>query len=324
MYRLRNRAIATVFLLFICHLSAFPRNGPARGIEQASPPSPKPQEHDQSKLGADDKTKEIELIQLRLEKALTEQLQRDQKELGSRLQGEIKDHRDYLQRLDDKFYERFTYWVPLFTAALIAVSSIFVWFFGKTRNEAIESACKETAVRATDQATELAQKKVDEIVNPSAMTAKLETAMEDALDQIRRAADQSVADAEREVKAVKDQIRRVADQSVADAEREVKAVKEKIVANSSEVIIQALDESIRDKFKKELDLLQRVEKLEDQVSSLTSSLENQVSNLTSSLEELRRLLSTINPSPIQGRRIGVQRSQSASDLGLNIAGYKGP
>ena len=253
--------VAGLSLIASSHHSLYLEKKAGAG-EQASSITSNTSGVDRKSQSDEQKTQSIEVIQLRLEKILAEQTQSTKREMEASILGVLKEHREYLQTLDDKFYERFSFWMPVFTTAIgVIMAGLFLWYFGKTRKEAFDSAKSE----ASTIATEIARRKVDEIVIP-----------EDLKIQIQNA-----------TQTMKEKIATYTTSLREDAERQLREAKDQIVSDKFEVISKTLDQAVKEKFSKQLDILARVEQLENLVSKLAGDLDR----------TNKRLDSVWNPPP---------------------------
>ena len=189
----------------------------------------------------------LEVMRLRLEQRLLQELNNQEDALEARISSELAGHREYLQQLDDKFYERAKFWVPVASGAIVALLALFLWQVGKTQKEAFETA----QLTAVSKATELAQAKVNEIIVPERIVRAVEELSESTIAQIG---------------ALKENL-------ISEVERELKSARNEVLENKHEAIEKALDEAIKTKFAKELDVLKRLAHLEKELSSLSQRFE---------------------------------------------------
>jgi hypothetical protein len=203
-----------------------------------------------------------ELILLRLERRISDQLAAHRTDINSKMASELEAHRKYLQELDDKFYERARFWFPVFSALVTIIVAAFLWYVGKTQKEAFETA----QLMAVSKATELAQKKVDSIVLPEAI-----------INQIRQLSDnveQQANNAVQQAKVLREAL-------VKNIETELMRARDEIVSNKQEIIESTLDEAIRTKFSAQFDVMSRLTTLESNVSAIAER--------TETIEELIRV-----------------------------------
>lgn len=192
------------------------------------------------KINPDEKT---ELFELRFEKKIQEEMEKSRSQINDRISSELGDHRKYLTDLNDRFYNHLQLWIPIFSGVIAILIAIFMWQFGKTRQEAFEAA----QASALAKATELAQKKIEEIIIPDRIVSSVMTMTEETIKQI---------------KVLKTELTQ-------EVEDELKAARDDVVRNKHDVIVQALDETMKEKFSKELDVLTRIKVIEDQIQKIS-------------------------------------------------------
>ncbi len=156
--------------------------------------------------------------------------------LDASLQAQLTKHRQYLQDLDDKFYERMRFWLPVASTAAALLLAIFLWQVGKTQKEAFETA----QLLAVTKATELATQRVNEIVIPENVTREAQKRSAEALKRVTEIRDTLINDLRDEFTTARDQV----------------------VADKHAVIMEALDEAMKERFSGELNVLGRVREIE--------------------------------------------------------------
>ena len=270
----------------------------ALGSDQVTQASPQPQKSDEKNRGADAREKEIEMIGLRLEKSLFEQLRRNQSDIQTEVLGELKQHREYLQTLDDKFYQRIALWGPVLSAVVIGIGASFAWYFGKTRREAFESVRVEASLIATD----IARKQVDQIVFPDSLVARVKEASEANVKRLESLSSE-----------LRERLESLSNELRERIELELTTERDKILNAKSKMITEVLDDALREKFSKELNLLERIEELEHKVTQLRSEL----TRIVTSLDALRDWSDRLSSSS-WGRGIGSIVAATC------VQGYPGP
>lgn len=63
--------------------------------------------------------------------------------INSQFAKESKAHREYLQSLDDRFYERISFWLPTAISFITIIFLTFTWWLGKSKSEALQDAVNE-------------------------------------------------------------------------------------------------------------------------------------------------------------------------------------
>ena len=136
-----------------------------RPTEQPTPTTVKPAAADQVTPLGIQRDQTTEMIQARLDKTVAEKSLDLRKEMESTIFSVLKEHREYLQKLDDKLYERFSFWFPSITV----ICGLGVWaityYFGNTKKETIEQFKSE----AREIFTSEARKKLEETLRPDSL-----------------------------------------------------------------------------------------------------------------------------------------------------------
>lgn len=195
------------------------------------------------------------LLRLEIEKELRDDLEQSEAALEAKIAAELKQHREYLQSLDEKFYERIQIWVPIVSAVFAAIVAFFYWQVGKTRKEAFEA----TQATAVAKATELAERRVEDVITRERIVETATDITETTIEQI---------------KGLKEELTK-------EVERELKEARDEVVSNKHEIIAQTLDEAIKDKFADELDVISRLEELETRFRRLEQQSVEVIELLTS-------------------------------------------
>jgi hypothetical protein len=188
-----------------------------------------------------------ELVRLRLERQLMDQLAAYRTEIDGKIASELEGHRKYLQELDDKLYERARFWIPIFSAVVTVLVAAFLWYVGRTQKEAFETA----QLIAVSKATELAQQKVDQIVIPDAILTQIRELSNDAIQQ---------------AKILRDAL-------VDDVQGELTQARDEIVSNKHAIIESTLNEAIKTKFSSEFNVMERLTKLETTINDIVKRTE---------------------------------------------------
>lgn len=186
-----------------------------------------------------------ELVELRLENKLREQLDETEAELSNKIATELAGHREYLQKLDDGFYSRIQFWLPILAGGVALFAGAFFWIVGKTQKDAFETA----QTIAVSKATELAERRVSEVVIP-----------ENIVESAKKMNEETIA-----------QITELKKQLTDEVTHELKVARDEVVQNKHEIIEQTLDAAIKERFKEELDVLGRIEKIEKRLDKLEDS-----------------------------------------------------
>jgi len=173
------------------------------------------------------------------------------KDLDASISGVLKEHREYLQKLDDKFYERFSIWVPFFTIVFGIVAWVVIWHFDKTRKEALENFKSEASAKLDA----VARAKVTEIVNAENLRAELH----------------------RQTEELQGEMQKTTSMLIKKAEQEISNAKDRYISDNLPVVIKTLEQSMEGKFANELNILKTVEQLQRKLAEL----ESQVAGLNS-------------------------------------------
>jgi len=192
------------------------------------------------------KDQESELLQSRLDKMIVDQSLNVRKDLEASIGGVLREHREYLQKLDEKFYDRFSVWVPILSilgsiiaAVGVVVVGVAVWHFDKTRKDALDSFKSEVTARLDT----IAREKVNEIVTAENLRAQLSVVIQKTTGKLIKKAEQQINDAQN------------------------RFVKDNLAA-----VIEALEQSQPEMFSKHIDILTRVEQLQLKLADLESQL----------------------------------------------------
>lgn len=179
---------------------------------------------------------------LELERLVLDETAKSREDLRSEIATELSGHRDYLQQLNDRFYDRFSFWLPIASGALAVLFATFLWQVGKTQKDAYEAA----QLVAVSKATELAARKVNEIVIPARVITEAEKLSNQAIEEITRIKTEMVKELREELTAARDQV----------------------VQDKHELIMDTLEEAIGQRFSDEVDILSRVRRVEKATETL--------------------------------------------------------
>lgn len=192
------------------------------------------------------KTLDEEKTELRIENTLRNDFDSYRREIDAKMATEVAAHRQYLEGLDQRLYERLQVLLPTFSIVVALMVAVFLWQVGKTQKEAFESA----QAIASAKATELAQKKVLEILLPEKIISEVQKISVDTVTQIQL-------------------LRSTLISSVTE---ELEKTRSEVLRNKETIIEETLTEAIKTQFKEPLDVLARLKGIEERVTSLSNRI----------------------------------------------------
>lgn len=177
-------------------------------------------------------------IEQRLEVTLTQKLQERTDVIDARMLGELKEHREYLKGLDERFYNHITFWLPTAITISTVFFGMFLFLTGRSKKEAVDATIYDIKVSASNT--------IRENVN----TLVVEGELAEEISRVRT--------------SLSEEVKKLGE----DFNSELIRIKNEVASDNSEVIKNAVGESVKSQFSKEFDLMERIKKLEKTIKVL--------------------------------------------------------
>lgn len=212
------------------------------------------------------------------EQKLKKELEDYENKLELRYHRELNEHRMYLQTIDDRLYNRIMNIVPIITAILTISLGVLAWLVGKTKKEAYDYAKMRADLQIKKyMAPENIVKQVKE--QAESTIQKIEELSTEASEKVKELQNKIAREFADHSNKLQKSMNIVKTKLVKEITNDLESEKDNIIKDKKKMIQQSIDEAIKSNFNTEFNIMDRLEKLENEIQTFSkrfSSLEDDI------------------------------------------------